>query len=41
MELIFDIFGYSILIALAIGMLYAFVRILSYGLNCVTRDDDE
>jgi len=40
METLIDILGYGIIISVIIGVLYVFVRLLTTGLDALTKNDD-
>jgi hypothetical protein len=40
MELLLDILGYGFIIAVLIGAIYVFVKLLTTGLDALTKHDD-
>jgi len=40
MELLFDIIGYGIISLVICGILYAFIKLLTNGLDALTKNDD-
>ena len=40
MELLLDILGYGFIVAVITGILYVFVKLLTTGLDALTKHDD-